>query len=177
MPNILLPPQLFNVADINFPNEPQFHFRKLFFQCELRAIHKNGDLEMGLICYPSWKRGNAPRERWNIGNKARGTKIRDANPNDPNETIPFDPNDPLAFGNNESPVWHHHPLSGTTDIKQDDKLEKFNKFFSGEKEYLKETFSATSRIYQANPHASYDVSFSDGTTTSTNPCPPNQPGE
>ena len=177
MANVLLPPQVFNRNEFIFSPNPNDHFRKLIFQCEVRMVHPNGDVEMGLIGYPAWKRGNAPRERWNIGTKVHGTKLRNADPGNPNETVPIDPDDPLALGNNESPVWRYipHPIENVA--KQDDVLHQLNKIFSDGDDLTKITFEMNPRLYKKNLHAIYDVTFSDGTTTTTNPCPPNQPGE
>jgi len=177
MANILLPPHVFNVGDFVYSPNPQDRFRKIIFQCDIRVIYPNGDIELGLIGYPAWKKGNAIRERWNIGKKAIGTKIKPADPSNPNETIPFNPADPLAVGNNECPVWQQHPVSEIPEQKQDKVEKQLSNIFSDEKKYEKITFSMNSKIYKENLHTSYDVTFSDGTTTSTNPCPPNQPGE
>ena len=179
MPNILLPPYGFDVNAFVFPEQHGAHYRKIIFQCEFDMFHDNGDVEMEVIAYACSKKGNAPSEPWVASDKVTGVKLRNADPNDPDETVRFNPFDPLALGNNETPVWKQLPLGETSKQQKDQSKtqHQLNRIFSGEKDFIEFKFNMKSRIYKKNLHIDYVVTFSDGTATATNPCPPNQPGE
>ena len=175
MPNILLPPYRFRKSDFQFSADPGDRFRKIIFQCQFRDF-PDGDIEMEIIGYPAWRRGNNPRDRWTFGIKVTGDKLADAERTNLNETVPHNPDDPLALGNNETPVWIWHPIKDAAQHKQDEISMQLNIIFS--EENTKEIeFDMKTRIYEKNLHTYYEVYFSDGTATTTNPCPPNQPGE
>jgi len=185
---ILLPTQLFNLRDLTkqFPGPP-FNFEKLIFQCELREVTTYADAIFGVIGYPLWKKGNAPREPWIVGKKVSGLTIGPADPNNPDESFPIissDPDDPYtAFGNNEILLFMP---SKDESKKSAYKIEDYEKFISLYNSTLKDqhlldksTLSFSAHISK-NPHVYYDVTLSSGgssNTVPTNPCPPNQPGE
>jgi hypothetical protein len=194
MANLLLfPPQEFKLKDLEdqFPTSG-YKNRKYVFQCEVREIKNSNDVVFGVIGYPAWRKGNSPRQSWIIGTKVRGKTIRPADPGNPDETVYFDPNNPqtfVALGNNEV-------FLGPATLKNSKKYEKevsekangndqteFAKLYKAilkdEKKLEKASLSFKSKIWQ-NPHVYYDVTLTDGSSSSTyatNPCPPNQPGE
>ena len=182
MANILLPPQRIDLAALEsqFPGPP-FVNKKVFFQLELRNRTGAGDLVFGVIAYPAWRRGNAPRERWIIGNKVAGIDL--VPPPIAIPTIPILP-PVIAFGNNEILLW----LPLKSDEKKKDEYaiqnEKFLDLYNTiikDKEKLAKSFFSTGKVRVTdNPHLDYDVTLTDGSTSTnvtTNPCPPNQPGE
>ena len=182
--NILFPPQVMNLKDftIQFPGPPYIS-QKIFFQCELRAI-TNGDAIFGVIAYPAWRKGNAPKEPWIIGNKVTGITVRPAGPH---ETFPVDSGstkDPFtAFGNNE--ILIPYPLvskggeKSSYDIQHEKFIEALSKIVE-DKELLKTATLEFKAKISENPHAEYDItlaSSTSSTTLSTNPSPPAPPGE
>jgi len=182
--NILLPPQVIEAKKLTVQFPPHgFPSRKIFFQCELRAI-TNGDAIFGVIAYPAWRRGNALKERWIIGTKVTGIT---AGPAGPDETFPVNSGDPLdpftAFGNNEISV-PYPALSNTGQksdytIQRDKFIEAWNKIVEDEKLLEKTTLNFKAKISK-NPHAEYDITLSSPastTTLETNPSPPDPPEE
>ena len=194
MANLLLfPPQEFRLKDFEnqFPTSG-YKNRKYVFQCEVREIKTSKDVVFGVIGYPAWRKGNSPRESWIIGTKVRGTTIRPADPADPDETVYFDPTKPqtfVALGNNEI-FWSPITLKKSKKNKKEnpakqnaDQQAEFAKLYKAilkdEKKLEKASLSFEAKIWE-NPHVYYDVTLTDGTSSSTyttNPCPPNQPGE
>lgn len=194
MANLLLfPPQEFKLKDFEdqFPTSG-FKNRKYVFQCEVREIKNSKDVVFGVIGYPTWRKGNSIRERWIIGDIVRGTTIRPADPENPNETVSFNPNKPqtfVALGNNEifwGPTISKKSIEDQKDkpekqygIQQTEFIKLYKSIIKDEKKLEKATLGFEAKISE-NPHVYYDVALSDGTTSDiyvTNPCPPNQPGE
>lgn len=190
MANLLLfPPQEFKLSDFEnqFPTTGGFKNRKYIFQCEVREIKNSKDVVFGVIGYPAWRRGNSIRERWIIGKKIRGKTIRPADPGDPDETVWFDPANAstfVALGNNEiflGPTSQSKSKKGAKSLSADQQkfIELYKSIIKDEDKIKKATLSCKAYIFK-NPHVYYDVTLTDGTssdTYSTNPCPPNQPGE
>jgi len=183
---LLFPPQKFSLQALEGQFPQGFANKKYFFQPEVRQITNNRDVIFGLIGYPAWRRGQAPREHWRVGDKVRGVDIRIADPNDPDETILFDPNDPLTFvalANNEVFLGPGHGLSGKlsaeTEKRQNSFIGLYQAILKDKKSFEKAELEFKSRIFK-NPHVYYDVLLTDGTNSElyvSNPCPPYDPGE
>jgi hypothetical protein len=183
---LLFPPQKFSLQALEGQFPQGFPNKKYFFQPEVRKITDDRDVIFGLIGYPAWRRGQGPREHWRIGEKVRGEKIRDADPNDPDETMLFDPNEQntwVALSNNEVFLGPGPGLFGKisaeTEKRQISFMGLYDAILKNKKSFEKAALEFKSRIFK-NPHVYYDVLLTDGTNSElyvSNPCPPNQPGE
>lgn len=183
---LLFPPQKFSLQALESQFPQGFPNKKYFFQPEVRQITEDRDIIFGLIGYPAWRRGQSPREHWRIGDKVRGENIRDANPGDPDETIPFDPTDPntfVALANNEVFLGPGHGLfekpSAETEKRQISFIGLYEAILKNKKSLEKAVLEFKSRIFK-NPHVYYDVLLTDGTNSElyqSNPCPPYDPSE
>ena len=166
---IIIPAYKLKLKDLE-SSIPNGKFNKIIFQCALKTLAGN-NATFSVVVFA----GKRNLGKWHYG-KQLDCDLDIGKPD--KEFDLADYSKPISIGNNE--VYHSHftlkekKLAKTNKkmVKQDDLLKKIKKILKDPEKSQNAYLTFTAKI---NSPLSFDVSI-DGTSASTNPCPPNQPG-
>jgi len=173
---IIIPEHTVRIADLA-SSIPGGKFKKLFFQCALKEIKINGsntEARFAIIVYAAKK--NSSRQ-WKPGRKVDCTPVTSG------KTAVFnlaDFSEPIGFANNEFNDFGFtlkqikSKKADAQQIKQNELMSKIRKLLTDKEEAAKTWLNCVAGISE-NPHVTYDVTLSDGTSATANPSPPADP--
>jgi hypothetical protein len=173
---IIIPEHTVSLSDLA-NSIPGGKFKKLYFQCALTEIKLNGndrEAHFSIIVYAA-KRNIF--QKWKPGIKVDCTPVAGG------KTAKFnlaDYTEPIGFANNELYDFNftgkQKKAKGTDkqQLKQDDLMRKIKRILKDKKKAAQSKLSFVAKISK-NPHVTYTVTLSDGTTAGANPSPPADP--